>query len=72
MDHVLTMQATQVHLNNMSQVKQAAMRAEAPYKTLTMDEIRQNYTGPPKYMSQRDAPMEIPPEVVRNLFLAMD
>ena len=32
----------------------------------------QDYFGPPKYLSQRDAPLDIPPEVVKKLFSAMD
>jgi hypothetical protein len=31
-----------------------------------------DYDGPPKYLNQRDSPLEIPPEVVKNLFLAVD
>jgi len=30
------------------------------------------YSGPPKYLNQRDAPLEIPIEVVKTLFLAVD
>lgn len=30
------------------------------------------FDGPPKYLNQRDAPLEIPVEVVRKLFNAMD
>jgi len=39
---------------------------------MTMNEISLSYEGPPKYLGQRDAPLEIPPEVVKRLFLAMD
>jgi hypothetical protein len=31
-----------------------------------------SYTGPAKYLQQRDAPLEIPPEVVRRLFMLID
>ena len=31
-----------------------------------------DYFGPPKYLSQRDAPLEIPADVVKKLFAAMD
>jgi hypothetical protein len=31
-----------------------------------------NYDGPPKYLNQRDAPLEIPIDVVRGLFILMD
>lgn len=37
-----------------------------------MKELGGEYTGPPKYLSQRDAPLEIPFEVVKNLFMTMD
>ena len=37
-----------------------------------MTELGSSYTGPPKYLAQRDSPLEIPLEVVRKLFLAMD
>lgn len=47
------------------------MRAQAPYKTLSMSEVT-DYCGPPKYMSQRDAPLEIPIEIVKRLFTVMD
>lgn len=30
------------------------------------------YTGPPKYLNQRDSPLEIPIEVIKNLVLAVD
>mmetsp|Transcript_14369 Transcript_14369/g.24463 ORF Transcript_14369/g.24463 Transcript_14369/m.24463 type:complete len:154 (+) Transcript_14369:397-858(+) len=48
------------------------MRAQAPYLTMSMKEIAETYTGPPKYLTQRDAPLEIPSEVVKKLFIAMD
>ena len=32
----------------------------------------ENYDGPPKYLSQRDAPLEIPIDVIRELFTLMD
>jgi len=31
-----------------------------------------SYTGPPKYLKQRDTPMEVPMECVRRLMLALD
>jgi len=37
-----------------------------------MKDLGSSYAGPPKYLSQRDSPLEIPLEVVRKLFLAMD
>ena len=50
----------------------AAVRAQAPYLTASMKDLGPYYNGPPKYLSQRDAPLEIPVEVVKNLFCAMD
>ena len=37
-----------------------------------MKDLGESYTGPVKYMSQRDAPLDIPLEVVKKLFVAMD
>lgn len=37
-----------------------------------MKDLGGEYTGPPKYLVQRDAPLEIPFEVVKNLFMTMD
>jgi hypothetical protein len=31
-----------------------------------------NYSGPPKYLAQRDVPLEIPMECIRKLSDAMD
>jgi hypothetical protein len=59
-------------LDAISPVQQAAMRAQAPYKTLSMKDLGEEYHGPSKYLNQRDAPLEIPPEVVKKLFQAMD
>lgn len=47
-------------------------RAEAPYQTLTMREIAEDYAGPPKYLNQRDTPLEVPYECVKRLFQAAD
>ena len=49
----------------------AAVRAQAPYLTSSMKDLGPYYNGPPKYLSQRDAPLEIPVEVVKNLFCAI-
>ena len=57
---------------NFSAVREASLRAQAPFKTLSMKELGPDYAGPPKYLTQRDAPLEIPIEVVRKLFMAMD
>ena len=51
-----------------SAVRAAAEAAQAPYRTMSIKALGSSYTGPPKYLKQRDAPLEIPPEVVRRLF----
>lgn len=37
-----------------------------------MKDLGSSYQGPAKYLSQRDAPLEIPFDVVQKLFIAMD
>jgi len=37
-----------------------------------MKELGSSYQGPAKYLQQRDSPLEIPMEVIKNLFIAMD
>ena len=37
-----------------------------------MKELGPSYEGPPKYLTQRDAPLEIPQEIIRKLFTLMD
>lgn len=37
-----------------------------------MQEIADSYDGPRKYLTQRDAPLDIPYDVVKKLFIAMD
>lgn len=37
-----------------------------------MKGLGSSYQGPAKYLTQRDAPLEIPIEVIKNLFVAMD
>ncbi len=37
-----------------------------------MRDLGATYTGPPKYLNQRDAPLEIPIEVIKNLLVAVD
>ena len=37
-----------------------------------MNDIKRNFHGPPKYLNQRDAPLEIPVEIVKALFVAID
>lgn len=58
--------------NKLTPVEAASLRAQAPYLTTSMKDLGDSYRGPPKYLSQRDAPLEIPIEVVKDLFCAMD
>jgi hypothetical protein len=37
-----------------------------------MKDLGSSYSGPPKYLQQRDAPLEIPQEIIRKLFFLMD
>ena len=38
-----------------------------------MNEIQQQgFNGPPKYLNQRDAPLEIPNDIVKQFFRACD
>jgi hypothetical protein len=37
-----------------------------------MKDLGSSYEGPAKYLTQRDAPLEVPFEVIKKLFLAMD
>lgn len=53
-------------------VQLASVRAQAPYKTTSMKELGDSYEGPAKYLNQRNAPLEIPVDVVKKLFIAMD
>lgn len=52
--------------DKISNITKYAMKAQAPYKTMSMSEVT-NYTGPPKYLKQRDQPLEIPIECIRKL-----
>ena len=51
-----------------------ARDAQAPFRIKSMKEIANSgmYTGPPKYLSQRDQPMEIPMECIRRLCNQID
>lgn len=71
-DHVDAMMREKELRENISPVQLAALRAQLPYKTLSMKDLGDNYDGPPKYLNQRDAPLEIPYEVIKKLFVAMD
>lgn len=50
------------------------MTAQGSYLSLSMKEVATSgtYTGPPKYLRQRDQPLEIPMDCIRNLCDAMD
>ena len=37
-----------------------------------MKDLSATYTGPSKYLTQKDAPLEVPIDVVKKLFIAMD
>ena len=71
-DHVEAQIAEKESKNKISAVDMVALRAQQPYLTLSMKELGDSYDGPPKYMSQKDAPLEIPYEVIKKLFTAMD
>lgn len=61
-------------MDKISPVQMAAMRAQAPFLTTSMKNLTPgvDYFGPPKYLSQRDTPLDIPTEVIKKLFAAMD
>lgn len=73
-DHVLRMQQEKDAKGYRSAVQEAALKAQKPFLTMSMKEIinRGDYQGPPKYMNQRDAPLEIPHDIVRSFFRACD
>lgn len=37
-----------------------------------MNEIQQEFKGAPKYLQQKDSPLEIPADIVKQFFLACD
>ena len=71
-DEVLTSIEEKEKAYKLTPVEAASLRAQAPYLTTSMKDLGSSYRGPPKYLSQRDAPLEIPIEVVKSLFCAMD
>ena len=71
-DHVLEQIVERERKNNINPVQLAALKAQEPYKTVSMKELGPSYEGPPKYLTQRDAPLEIPQEIIRKLFTLMD
>eukprot|EP00347_Sterkiella_histriomuscorum_P011430 403372486 len=73
-DRVLALQSEKDRLAQRSAVQEAALRAQQPFLQQSMKDIGNSgtFTGPPKYLNQRDAPLEIPIEVIKNLFTVMD
>lgn len=53
-------------------MQEAAFKAQKPFLTQTMKQIQSGYQGPPKYLNQRDAPLEVPSDVVKSFFRACD
>jgi len=51
-----------------------ALKAQREFQQMSMAEIvkQGNYSGPPKYLAQRDVPLEIPMECIVRLADAMD
>lgn len=49
-----------------------SQEAQAPYLTQSMKDLGSRYQGPPKYLKQRDAPLEIPHDCIRKLADAID
>lgn len=56
-----------------SAVQEAALKAQKPFLTQSIKEISAgDFTGPLKYLNQRDAPLEIPHDIVKSFFVACD
>lgn len=58
----------------LSVVDSYALKAQAEFMQVSMKELRESgmYTCPPKYLNQRDTPLEIPMECIRKICDAMD
>ena len=56
----------------MSAVQEASFKAQQQFLQPSMKDLTGTYNGPPKYLNQRDAPLEIPIEVIKNLLIAID
>ena len=58
----------------MSLVDKYAAEAQREFIQVSMKELREsgNFTCPPKYLNQRDMPLEIPMECVRKMCDAID
>lgn len=74
LDYVRRMVYERDNTEQISNIARYAEEAEAPYRTLSMKDVAASgtYTGPPKYLRQRDQPMEVPMECVRRLCDAID
>lgn len=57
-----------------SLVDSYALKAQEEFQQISMKELREsgNYSCPPKYLLQRDTPLEVPMECVRKLCDVMD
>ena len=73
-DHVKQMMEQKENGEKISTIRQYAMEAQAPYKTISMKDVLASgtFTGAPKYLKPRDQPLEIPIDCVRNLCDVMD
>jgi hypothetical protein len=71
-DHVLEQIDRKERKFKMSAVQEASLKSQKDYLQPSMADLGDDFTGPKKYLKQRSAPLEIPFEVVRNLFGAMD
>ena len=58
----------------MHPINKLALKAQLPYKTLSMKELllNDNYFGASKYLKQRDSLLDIPIDCVRKLCDAID
>ena len=58
----------------LSVIQKYARDAQLPYKSVSMNDVVEsgNYTGPPKYLKQRDQPLEIPMDCIRKLCDVID
>ena len=60
-DHVLRMQKAKEGTAYRSAVQEAALKAQKPFITQSIKEISAGeFSGPLKYLNQRDSPLEIP------------
>lgn len=73
-EHVLKMQEAKEAAGYRSAVQEAALKAQKPFLTMSMKDVQKNgeYSGPPKYLNQRDAPLEIPADIIKSFFRSCD